>query len=275
MARTLEALHAGLVELAKQRRRGRDDLAIAPLVLRRQPAGLVGLVPDRPLRDARQRAADAVLVARRARVAPADRLDEVPEACRDRLVRARVAALAPWRLAVRVGRARPGDREVDAHAELRGVLDEVVVAVPVARRVRARVLGLEAPALGTGAIFGLVALEAADLLVRQRGALADRLPQHRRADDVDAEGAHLDERAPADLVGAIEQLIVVHHHGDLIRRCLCGGHGQCQEQQRGERKSSDPHRRATVEVRAAWRLTGHVVLAALPHRILPWWLPAP
>src|SRR4051794_38488940 len=64
---------AGLRELAVDDRRRGDQPAALALVLRRQPAGLVGLVAQGPARHARQHAAALVLVAVGARVAPPQR----------------------------------------------------------------------------------------------------------------------------------------------------------------------------------------------------------
>ena len=107
--------------------------------------------------------------------------------------------------------------EVDAQAELRGVLDEVVVAVPVARRVRARVARPEARALPARAGLQPVALQARDLLVRQRRALGDGLPEHRHAHDLDTERLHRHQRTRTRGVRAVDQLVVVHLHKQLGR----------------------------------------------------------
>ena len=217
-----QALVAGVVELAVQRRRRRN----AVLPLRRQPAGLVGLVPQRPQAHARQHLADAVLVAIAARVAPADGLDEGAIARRIGPVGAGVRALARRRDAVRVARAGTGDREVHAHAEVRRGLDEVVEAIPVARRVRARIGRLEAPALRACAVAQLVGLQPLDLPVGELRALADDAPQDRHADGLGAERAGGHERARHRPVAAVEELVVVHDDRDLIGRGLRRGSGE-------------------------------------------------
>src|SRR3954471_17354581 len=104
-------------QLAVEDRRVRDDPLerARELVLRRQPAGLVGLVPQPPERDARQHGVAGVLVLVGARVAAAERGDELAELRRARLPRVLDdLALLLRALGVRVGRRRTGDREVHA-----------------------------------------------------------------------------------------------------------------------------------------------------------------
>ena len=172
-----EARVALLVELAEQRRRGGP----AVLPLRRQPAGLVGLVPQRPHGDARQRRARAVLVPVGAVEALADRGHEQLELARAGLEGPLQRGGSLRLLGVRPLRTGPGDVEVHADAALGRRAHEVVVAVPVADRVRRRIGGLEAPVLAPCRFAGtrvLLALELGDVGLREPRELRDRLPEN-------------------------------------------------------------------------------------------------
>ncbi len=161
----------------------------------RQPAGLVGLVPDRPVVDPRQAHVRPV-------VAPAHGLNELPELLG---VGSPCLLQALLRGLLR-GPARDRRRDVQVHedAARKRRPDQVVVLLPQLRRV--------------GAGIGRVEVRLLHLVGRRR----DDRPEDRHADAVDAEGAQLVQRALLDLGRPIDQTRVVLEH----RLLRLGGRGR-------------------------------------------------
>ena len=119
-----------------------DHPAADALVLRLQPAALVGLVPDRPLRDAGQKGAVLVLIGVLAGISRPESLDEALEL-------RHVGATEPQRtdasMAVRSPRRdRSCGREQHLHSARGHIAHEPVVAIPVLRRVVGGVRAVEA-----------------------------------------------------------------------------------------------------------------------------------
>ncbi len=217
--------HARQRELPVDDRRGRHEAPAAPLVLRRQPARLVGLVAQRPARDPREHAAALVLVRIRARVAPAQCGHERPVVRRPRLARRLLAALA----ARRPRRHRRRGRQDQAQPADAGPAHEVVVRVPQRRRVGARV----------------GRLEAARLAARRQAR-----PQHERAHAVGAQGVDVVERRVRARGAQLQQLVLVLEDRFLAARGRRGSRGGQADRNRDQR---EPEQRARPPRRSARR----------------------
>ena len=221
-----ERLPAGLHERAVDRRRGLDlALGVARVrrPLRGQPAGLVGLVPDRPVVDARQPVV-------RTAVALADRLDEEAELGRvGAPVLLQVLAVG-GRLGGGPARDRRRDVEVHEDPARQRALDEVVVVLPDGRLV-------------VGGI-ARVAGRLRDRRVR-RGEL---LPEDRDADPVDAERCERVERLVLRRRIAVdEQRVVLEHR--LLGRRRRGRRRQCRQHEGGQDEGEESFH--LVEARVA------------------------
>ena len=183
------------------------------------PRALVGLVPDPPLADARDRVAVGVGVG--AGIARACRLHELLVVARVRHPadrRALTGLLVPRR--DRPQRGGSDHEEVHAHPELMGGLHEPVPAAPGAVRV----------------VGGIRRVEVVGTLARIR-VRRDQLPHQRDLDRVDAERMQRPERLHHLLSGDVYEVVVVE------QRRLLGGRRQSPCGQRADHRDDDAHRR--------------------------------
>ncbi len=186
-----ESLPGVLDELAIERRRRVDELLGVARIgtpLRCQPAGLVGLVPDRPVVDPRQPVVGAAVAGADGAHELAELLGVGPEGLLD---------VGTRRLARRPAWHRRGDVQVHEDPACPRLEDEAVVLLPLLGVVARRVRCLER--------------RLRDLVVGRREAP----PEDRHADAVDAECLQLVERRVDLRRGAEQQRVVLE--GRLLR----------------------------------------------------------
>ena len=166
-----------------------------------------------------------VLVAVRAAVAPPRGAHELRVLLRARPPRP--SRRLDSRPLVRPERARAGRVEVHLDLARRGRARELVVGIPGVMRVLTR----------------LRAIEPARLVPRV-GVWRDQPPQHRHPHRLDAQAPHAVKRRAPPRGSVVDELVVVLHHGDHVRR---RGRRSGQREQRrhgGAQAHECPHRKA-------------------------------